>query len=188
SHESQELSCWSPGRWLLRRNVHAHDESWERASGPKSSAICRSVSSTSPQSREGHGDIEGRDAEIGRAQGRGNRSDGRQDDSGLIFWLNQGEQRLHDCRQGQGAGGTATLFVKSGDDYVRISTNVPGSVDGRALGTILDPKGKAIVNINKGEPFYGEVDILGKPYVTGYDPIKDASGKVIGIRYVGYEK
>jgi len=86
------------------------------------------------------------------------------------------------------AGGTATLFVKSGDDYVRVSTNVPGSVDGRALGTILDPKGKAIVNINKGKAFYGEVDILGKPYVTGYDPIKDASGKVIGIRYVGYEK
>jgi Single cache domain 3 len=39
------------------------------------------------------------------------------------------------------------------------------------------------VNINKGEAFYGEVDILGKPYVTGYDPIKDASGKVIGIWY-----
>src|SRR5262245_63273734 len=28
------------------------------------------------------------------------------------------------------AGGTATLFVKSGDDYVRVSTNVPGSVHG----------------------------------------------------------
>src|SRR5262245_6029301 len=51
------------------------------------------------------------------------------------------------------AGGTATLFVKSGDDYVRVSTNVPGSVHGRALGTILDPKGKAIANINKGEAF-----------------------------------
>src|SRR5262249_49914030 len=76
-------------------------------------------------------------------------------------------------------------FVKSGDDYVRVSTNVPGSVQGRALGTILDPKGKAIANINKGEAFYGEVDILGKPYLTGYDPIKDASGKVIGIWYVG---
>src|SRR5438105_7856689 len=86
------------------------------------------------------------------------------------------------------AGGTATLFVKSGDDYVRVSTNVPGSVQGRALGTVLDPKGKAIVNINKGEAFYGEVDILGKPYVTGYDPIKDASGKEIGIWYVAYEK
>src|SRR5262249_51769721 len=86
------------------------------------------------------------------------------------------------------AGGTSMTFVKASDDYVRVSTNVPGSVQGRALGTILDPKGKAIVNINKGEEFYGEVDILGKPYVTGYDPIKDASGKIIGIWYVGYEK
>src|SRR5262245_59004558 len=86
------------------------------------------------------------------------------------------------------AGGTDTPVATSGGDYVRISTNVPGSVQGRALGTILDPKGKAIVNINKGKAFYGEVDILGKPYVTGYDPIKDASGKVIGIWYVGYEK
>ena len=52
----------------------------------------------------------------------------------------------------------------------------------------LAPKGKAIVNINKGEAFYGEVDILGKLYETGYDPIKDASGKLIGIWYVGYAK
>lgn len=86
-------------------------------------------------------------------------------------------------------GGTATLFAKTGDEYVRVSTNVPkpdGS--GRATGTILDPKGKAIANINKGEPFYGEVTILEVPYITGYEPIKDASGKVIGIYYVGYKK
>ncbi|MBM2836844.1 MAG: hypothetical protein HW409_1033, partial [candidate division NC10 bacterium] len=86
-------------------------------------------------------------------------------------------------------GGTATFFVKTGDEYVRVSTNVPkpdGS--GRAIGTILDPKGKAIVNINKGEAFYGEVTILGVPYITGYEPIKDASGKVIGIYYVGFKK
>ena len=86
-------------------------------------------------------------------------------------------------------GGTATLFVKTGDDYVRVSTNVPkpdGS--GRATGTILDPKGKAIVAINKGEAFYGEVTILEVPYITGYEPIKDASGNVIGIYYVGYKK
>ena len=86
-------------------------------------------------------------------------------------------------------GGTATLFAKTGDEYVRVSTNVPkpdGS--GRATGTILDPAGKAIVNINKGEGFYGEVTILGVPYITGYEPIKDASGKVIGIYYVGYKK
>ena len=86
-------------------------------------------------------------------------------------------------------GGTATLFAKTGDEYVRVSTNVPkpdGS--GRATGTILDPAGKAIIAINKGEAFYGEVTILGVPYVTGYEPIKDASGKVVGIYYVGYKK
>jgi len=86
-------------------------------------------------------------------------------------------------------GGTATLFAKTGDEYVRVSTNVPkpdGS--GRATGTILDPKGKAIVAINKGEAFYGEVTILEVPYITGYEPIKDTSGKVIGIYYVGYKK
>jgi hypothetical protein len=34
----------------------------------------------------------------------------------------------------------------------------------------------------------GEADILGKPYVTGYEPIRDASNNVIGIYYVGYLK
>lgn len=85
-------------------------------------------------------------------------------------------------------GGTATIFVKSGDDYVRVSTNVKKDDGSRAIGTMLDPKGKAIVSINKNEAFFGDVDILGKPYVTGYDPIHDASGKVIGIYYVGYLK
>jgi hypothetical protein len=84
-------------------------------------------------------------------------------------------------------GGTATLFAKTGDEYVRVSTNVPKD-NGRATGTILDPKGKAVVEINAGKAFYGEVDILGKPYVTGYEPIKDGSGTVIGIYYVGYPK
>ncbi|MDH6233031.1 hypothetical protein M2281_003642 [Mesorhizobium soli] len=86
------------------------------------------------------------------------------------------------------AGGTATIFVKSGDDYVRVATNVKKDDGSRAIGTVLDPKGKAIESIKKGEAFYGEVDILGKPYVTGYDPIKDAEKHVIGIYYVGYLK
>src|SRR5215475_7572088 len=86
------------------------------------------------------------------------------------------------------AQGTATIFVKHGDDYVRVATNVKKDDGSRAIGTILDPKGKAIESIRKGEPFYGEVDILGKPYITGYKPIQDSSQKVIGIYYVGYLK
>ena len=86
------------------------------------------------------------------------------------------------------AGGTATLFVKSAADYVRIATNVKKDDGSRATGTVLDPNGKAIQSINKNEAFYGEVTILGKPYITGYEPMHDASGGVIGIYYVGYMK
>ena len=86
------------------------------------------------------------------------------------------------------AGGTATIFVRSGDEFVRVATNVKKDDGSRAIGTILDPKGKAIAAIAKGESYFGEADILGKPYVTGYEPIRDATGSVIGVYYVGYLK
>lgn len=86
------------------------------------------------------------------------------------------------------AGGTATIFVKSGDEFVRVATNVKKDDGSRAIGTILDPKGKAIEAIKKNEAFYGDVDILGKPYTTGYEPIRDGTNSVIGIYYVGYAK
>jgi hypothetical protein len=85
-------------------------------------------------------------------------------------------------------GGTATLFVKSGSDYVRVATNVKKDDGSRATGTILDPNGAVFPMIQKGEAYYGDATILGKPYVTGYEPIKDPSGNVIGIYYVGYLK
>src|SRR6476659_4079524 len=85
-------------------------------------------------------------------------------------------------------GGTATLFVKSGNDYVRVATNVKKDDGSRAVGTVLDPHGPVIVLIRKGEAYYGDTTILGKPYITCYEPIRDASGGVIGIYYVGYVK
>ena len=48
--------------------------------------------------------------------------------------------------------------------------------------------GKVIVNIRNNEPYYGEASILGKTYVTAYEPIRDSANKVIGIYYVGYLK
>lgn len=84
------------------------------------------------------------------------------------------------------AGGTATLFVRDGDEFVRISTNVMREGK-RAVGTVLDPTGKAIQAIRTGQPFFGQVDILGNPFLTGYTPIHDATGAVIGISYVGYK-
>ena len=85
-------------------------------------------------------------------------------------------------------GGVATLFVKAGDEYVRVATTVRKEDGSSAIGTTLDPTGPVIAKINKGESYYGDASILGEPYVTGYEPIKDASGKVIGIYLVGYLK
>ncbi len=82
-------------------------------------------------------------------------------------------------------GGTATLFTRQGNDFIRISTNVLR--DGqRAIGTQLDPNGAAIRAILSGNAFYGQVDILGQPFLTGYEPIRDETGSTIGIWYVGY--
>lgn len=86
-----------------------------------------------------------------------------------------------------GRGITATLFVKSGDAYIRVATNVPkpdGS--GRAIGTTLSAP--ALEAIDAGKAYYGKAPILGTPYITGYEPIKDASGAIIGIYYVGYSQ
>jgi hypothetical protein len=87
-----------------------------------------------------------------------------------------------------GQGMTATIFAKTkGDEYIRVSTSVPkpdGS--GRAIGTGM--KGPALESIKAGKAYYGEVPILGTPYVTGYEPMNDASGAQIGAYYVGYKK
>lgn len=82
------------------------------------------------------------------------------------------------------SGGTATIFARSGNDYVRITTNVIAPDGKRAIGTVLDPTGKAYASISKGSAFHGVVAILGKPYITAYEPIRSGS-QVIGVYYVG---
>ncbi|AXR07029.1 methyl-accepting chemotaxis protein [Salinimonas sediminis] len=83
-------------------------------------------------------------------------------------------------------GGTATVFVRQGNDYVRIATNVTKPDGTRATGTKLNPQGLAIQAINQKKTFVGQVDILGKPYITAYRPIIDSADNVVGILYVGY--
>ncbi len=84
-------------------------------------------------------------------------------------------------------GGTATLFVRDHSNFVRISTNVTTDNGTRAVGTTLNPHGKAIAALSSGKSFYGVVDILGSPYITGYEPMQDSRGNVIGAWYVGFK-
>ncbi len=83
-------------------------------------------------------------------------------------------------------GGTATLFVKSGTEFVRISTNAKKDDGSRIVGSVLTKGGKVEKQILAGSSYYGLLNMLGKPYLTGYEPIMDAQKNVIGIWYVGY--
>jgi methyl-accepting chemotaxis protein len=83
-------------------------------------------------------------------------------------------------------GCTATLFVKHGDRFVRVSTNVIKPDGTRAVGTPLDSNGRAFAAIHEGKSFYGVVDILGAPYMTAYEPMRDKSSQTVGIWYVGF--
>ncbi|MFM8385953.1 MAG: Cache 3/Cache 2 fusion domain-containing protein [Planctomycetia bacterium] len=83
-------------------------------------------------------------------------------------------------------GCTATLFVRQGSDFVRVSTDV--MVDGkRAVGTRLDPQGPVIGRLRQGQAFAGVVDILGTWFETIYEPAVDAQGEVVGAYYVGFK-
>ena len=81
-------------------------------------------------------------------------------------------------------GGTATIFV--GD--VRKTTNVIKPDGSRAVGTTLAQGAARSAVIDGGQPFRGEAEILGETYLTAYDPIISADGKVLGVLYVGLKK
>jgi len=81
----------------------------------------------------------------------------------------------------------ATLFVKGGDEYIRVATTVPNpDGSGRAIGTVL--AGPALESVKAGKAYSGEVPVLGTTYIAEYEPINDASGAVVGAYFVGYKK
>ncbi len=82
-------------------------------------------------------------------------------------------------------GDTATLFMKDGDDFRRVVTNVKKPDGSRAVGTLLGKESAAYGDIVKGKQYVGKANILGKPYLTSYMPLKGDNGEVTGILYIG---
>ncbi len=81
-------------------------------------------------------------------------------------------------------GGTATVFQVNGNEAVRISTNVLQNDGTRAVGTkVSQPVYDA--SVTRGETYYGRAWVVNAWYLTAYEPIKDQSGKIIGLLYVG---
>jgi methyl-accepting chemotaxis protein-2 (aspartate sensor receptor) len=84
-------------------------------------------------------------------------------------------------------GGNATIFAASGDDFVRVSTSVKKENGERAVGTLLDRASPAYAAVHEGRTYVGLATLFGKQFMTQYDPIRDAAGRVIGVLYVGVD-
>jgi cache 3/cache 2 fusion protein len=129
-------------------------------------------------------------AKLGAPKIEGTEAVGGKDAPALYFGstkMNNNFAVVDEVAKEGGQGMAATLFVKSDGDYIRVATTLPkpdGS--GRAIGTAL--AGPALDSIKAGKAFFGEVPVLGTPYVSDYEPISDASGSVIGAYFVGYKK
>jgi hypothetical protein len=132
--------------------------------------------------------LDARLAKIGAAKVDGTDKAGDKEVPGLFFGarkINNNFDVVDEIKKSTGA--SATVFVKQGEDYIRVSTNVLTPEGKRGVGTPL-ARAKAYEAVNKGESFCGQVDVLGTPFDACYNPIKDAGGKTIGLTYVGYKK
>jgi hypothetical protein len=84
-------------------------------------------------------------------------------------------------------GATATVFVRQGDEFVRVSTNVLTLEGKRGIGTLL-ARNPAFEALSAGKQFCGPIDVLGAAFDACYNPIRDGGGKVIGASYIGHKK
>jgi len=82
-------------------------------------------------------------------------------------------------------GDVATIFVREGDDFRRMTTNIEKENGERAVGTYLGEDSAAYNSMMNGEVYLGKADILEKPYMTVYSPLFDNNRNVIGILFLG---
>lgn len=78
-----------------------------------------------------------------------------------------------------------TVFVKEGEDYTSILSNLKLDNGQRAVGTQLDKAELAYTEIQKGNIYYGEANIFGINYMTAYGPMHNDKGEIIGAYFVG---
>ncbi|GLS15336.1 Cache 3/Cache 2 fusion domain-containing protein [Hydrogenophaga electricum] len=87
----------------------------------------------------------------------------------------------------QANGGVATVFMRKGDDFERITTSLKKEDGERAVGTLLARDHPAYPLMLEGKTFTGRAVLFGKPYMTHYEPVRNEAGQVVGILFIGYD-
>ncbi|MBA4267015.1 MAG: methyl-accepting chemotaxis protein, partial [Comamonadaceae bacterium] len=84
-------------------------------------------------------------------------------------------------------GGVATIFMRKGDDFERISTSLKKADGERAMGTLLDRAHPAYPLMLEGKTYTGRAVLFGKPYMTHYEAVRNEAGAVVGILFIGFD-
>ncbi|MCU1762495.1 methyl-accepting chemotaxis protein [Pseudomonas sp. 14P_8.1_Bac3] len=87
----------------------------------------------------------------------------------------------------QMTAGVATVFVRSGEDFIRVSTSLSKQDGSRAIGTLLDHANPAYARLIAGQGYVGRALLFERSYMTQYTPVRDSSGKVIAVLFVGFD-
>ncbi|KAB0509128.1 methyl-accepting chemotaxis protein [Pseudomonas moorei] len=87
----------------------------------------------------------------------------------------------------QMTAGAATVFVRSGEDFIRVSTSLSKQDGSRAIGTMLDHAHPAYARLMAGQSYVGRALLFERSYMTQYTPVRDSSGKVIAVLFVGFD-
>ena len=83
-------------------------------------------------------------------------------------------------------GGVSTIFAKSGDSFLRVSTSITQPDGSKAVGTLLDKSSPVFKSVMNKDRYVGVVNLFGHNYMSIYEPIINGND-VIGILYVGYD-
>ena len=87
----------------------------------------------------------------------------------------------------QATGGIAGVYARKGDELLAISTSLK-RVDGeRATGQAVPREHPAHAALLAGKAWSGRAVLQGKPYMTRYEPARDAKGKVVGALFIGFD-
>ena len=84
-------------------------------------------------------------------------------------------------------GAVATVFAKTGDDFIRVTTSLKDGHGQRVMGTLLDRVHPGYNAARSGSGYVGLATLFGRNYMTHYDPIKDSGGRIIGLLFVGLD-
>lgn len=84
-------------------------------------------------------------------------------------------------------GGVATVFMRQGEDFERVTTSLKKENGERAMGTLLAREHPAYPLMLEGKTYTGRAKLFGKHYMTHYEAVKNAAGQVVGILFIGFD-